>query len=127
MLGFFRVGNQRFVPDKSRGIAAVAQRDPSVVTRFVSLHRVSGFFLNFPKAIGGLRGSCQIDVLDLLLDVQQLRRGGEVGHLVVDDCAGDGGGVELPYHVVFAAGAVECGDRGRFVEVLVDRRDEFGR
>ena len=28
---------------------------------------------------------------------------------------------------MFAAGAVECGDRGRFVEVLVDRRDELGR
>lgn len=37
------------------------------------------------------------------------------------------GGDEFLDQVLFAAGAVESGDQGRFVELFVDRGDELGR
>ncbi len=52
--------------------------------------------------------------------MEQFEATGETGESVIEYCAGDGGCVESPDLVEFAAGAVEGADRGSFVEMLVD-------
>lgn len=127
MVRFFRIGDERSIPDEYCTSVRIAQGGTSVASLLISQHRVSGLLLDFQKAVGGWRVRRKVNGLGLFLNVEQFESGGETGDVVVDDSAGDGGCVGLPDQVVFAAGAVESGDRGRFVEVLVDGRDEFDR
>ena len=69
MVGFFRVGDERLVPDKDRTVIAVAVGGTSIAPLLVSQDRVSGLLLDFQNATRGWISDAKVDAADPVLDI----------------------------------------------------------
>lgn len=69
MIGFFRIGNERFVSDQDRILLPTAQGRTPIASLFISQHRVSGLLLDFQKAVGGWRVRGEVEVSGLFLNI----------------------------------------------------------